>query len=108
MHIYRLLLGLTIYISLLLLISCQKDWVFTTSSTDKVTFSSDTLRFDTVFTQIGSSTRILKIYNPSKEAINISSLYLAAGANSKFKINVDGFPGAKALKDIPIYTKESI
>jgi hypothetical protein len=108
MHIYRLLLGLTIYISLLLLISCQKEWVFTTSPTDKVTFSSDTLRFDTVFTQIGSSTRILKIYNPSKDAINISSLYLAAGANSKFKINVDGFPGAKALKDIPIYPKDSI
>jgi len=108
MQTFRILSGLTIYIALHLLYSCQKEWVFTTSSEDKVTFSSDTLRFDTVFTQIGSSTRILKIYNSSKDAINISSLYLAAGASSKFQINVDGFPGTKALKDIPIYPKDSI
>jgi len=108
MQTFRILSGLTIYIALHLLYSCQKEWVFTTSSEDKVTFSSDTLRFDTVFTQIGSSTRILKIYNSSKDAINISSLYLAAGASSKFQINVDGFPGTKALRDIPIYPKDSI
>jgi hypothetical protein len=88
--------------------SCQKDWVFTTSAKDKISFSTDTLRFDTVFTQVGSSTRILKIYNPSKEAINISAIYLVAGANSKFNINVDGIPGTKPLKDIPIYPQDSI
>lgn len=108
MHTFRLFAGLFFLITLFLMYSCQKDWVFTTSSEDKVTFSTDTLRFDTVFTQIGSSTRILKIYNPSKEAINISSLYLAAGAESKFRINVDGNIGTKALKDIPIYPKDSI
>jgi len=108
MHTFRLLTGFLIYISLYFLCSCQKDWVFTTSAEDKLTFSTDTLRFDTVFTQIGSSTRILKIYNPSKAAINISSLYLAAGADSKFRINVDGIPGTKPLKDIPIYPQDSI
>ncbi len=108
MHTFRLLTGFLIYISLYFLCSCQKDWVFTTSAEDKLTFSTDTLRFDTVFTQIGSSTRILKIYNPSKDAINISSLYLAAGADSKFRINVDGIPGTKPLKDIPIYPQDSI
>lgn len=73
-----------------------------------MTFSSDTLRFDTVFTRIGSSTRILKIYNPSREAIRISSLYLAAGAASRFRINVDGVPGTQTLRDIPIYPKDSL
>lgn len=29
--------------------------------------STDTLRFDTVFTTIGSSTRIIKLYNPHKD-----------------------------------------
>ncbi len=72
--------------------SCQKE-VFTTNPSDKLAFSTDTLRFDTVFTELGSATRFFKIYNASKKSIRIQKLSLRAGANSKFRLNVDGLPG---------------
>lgn len=77
---------------LLSLVFCQKE-KFTTDGADKLEFSTDTLRFDTVFTELGSATRILKVYNRHKESIRISKIYLEKGASSKFNLNVDGLPG---------------
>ena len=71
---------------------CQKDQ-FTTNPADKLEFSSDTLRFDTVFTELGSATRILKVYNRHKKSIRISKIYLQNGDQSRFNLNVDGLPG---------------
>jgi hypothetical protein len=71
---------------------CQKER-FTSDPADKLSFSTDTLRFDTVFTRLGSATRILKIYNPHKESIRISELFLESGEASKFNLNVDGISG---------------
>jgi hypothetical protein len=71
---------------------CQKER-FTVNSADKLEFSTDTLRFDTVFTQLGSATRILKVYNRHKRSIRISKIYLENGNNSRFNLNVDGLPG---------------
>lgn len=71
---------------------CQKE-KFTTAPEDKLEFSADTLRFDTVFTELGSATRILKVYNRHKESIRISKIYLANGPASRFNLNVDGLPG---------------
>lgn len=71
---------------------CQKER-FTTDPTDKLAFSTDTLRFDTVFTQLGSATRILKVFNPHKQSIRIARIALANGDASKFNLNVDGLPG---------------
>ena len=62
--------------------TCQKEY-FTTNPADKLAFSTDTLRFDTSFTKLGSATRILKIYNRRKESIRISKIYLANGADSR-------------------------
>lgn len=68
---------------------CQKER-FTTNPSDKLAFSTDTLRFDTVFTSLGSATRFFKIYNPHKESIRISKIYLENGSASRFRLNVDG------------------
>ncbi len=75
------------------LLSCQKER-FTTNPDDLLAFSTDTLRFDTVFTSLGSATRILKVYNRHRESIRISRIYLGSGAQSRFRLNVDGLPGA--------------
>ena len=56
--------------------------------------SMDTLTFDTVFTTIGSTTRSIVVRNPSDQNINISSIRLAAGSQSMFRLNVDGTPGS--------------
>ncbi len=86
---------------------CKKEFVFTDSPKDKLTFSVDTLRFDTVFTQLGSATRILKAYNRSSKWIKISKINLEKGSASKFNLNVDGLPG-RSFEDIEIAPKDSL
>ena len=71
---------------------CQKER-FTTNAADKLEFSADTLRFDTVFTELGSATRILKLYNRHNKSIRVSKIYLEKGDQSRFNLNVDGLPG---------------
>jgi len=69
--------------------SCEKDEL-TSLSSAKIEFSSDTVTFDTVFTEVGSVTRIFKVYNNNNKSIKISSVYLKNGASSNYRINVDG------------------
>jgi len=90
----------------LLLTFCQKER-FTTDGADKLAFSTDTLHFDTVFTQLGSATRILKVYNRHKESIRISRIYLANGASSRFNLNIDGLPG-NDQRDLEIAPNDSL
>lgn len=70
-------------------------------------FSTDTLAFDTVFTQMGTATRSFKIYNPYDQTIRISHIHLGGGTSSPFRLNVDGLPGAD-FQDIEIAPNDSI
>ncbi len=74
--------------------SCKKTELFSKSN---VTFSTDTLVFDTVFTTIGSTTKNFKIYNPDSKTIEIEEIELMGDKNSPFRINVDGTSGTKFL-----------
>ena len=94
-------------LTLILLTACQKEDKFTTSSGDKLEFSVDTLRFDTVFTELGSDTRFIRVYNRHNESIRISEIQLAGNQQSKFNLNVDGIPGDKH-EDVVIYPHDSI
>lgn len=89
-----------------LLFACRKD-PLSTDPSDKLEFSNDTVIFDTVFTTIGSTTKRLLIYNPSDKRIVISSIQLAGGSASKFRLNVDGVPGV-SHHDIEIQGKDSM
>lgn len=95
-------------LSIVLLMSgaCRKEENFDTSPDLKLGFSTDTVFFDTVFSTVGSSSRVFMIYNPSKERVNISSVRLARGNNSPFRLNVDGIPGTE-IKDLEIAGKDS-
>lgn len=68
---------------------CYKETISTDPSI-KLSFSADTVLFDTVFTTIGSATRYLMVYNPSKNDIEIASVRLAGGQASPYRMNVDG------------------
>src|SRR5690242_11874812 len=72
---------------------CNPSDKIDTSPTLRLSFSSDTVLFDTVFTTIGSSTRISKIYNHNNHRINISDIQLTGGVASPFRINIDGQSG---------------
>lgn len=86
--------------------SCKKNKL-TTDSGAKVSFSQDSILFDTVFTTIGSSTRNFRIRNKNNSRINISSIVLQGGTASAFKINVDGSPGT-SFTDVEIAANDSI
>jgi hypothetical protein len=86
---------------------CKKEFSFTKNAGDKLEFSTDTLHFDTVFTQLGSATRILKIYNKSKKWLRVSKIFLEKGSDSKFQINVDGLPG-RSFENLEIAPKDSL
>ena len=92
---------------LLCLSGCIKDPEFYTGSDVELTFSVDTLRFDTVFTTQGSATRLIKIFNPKDQAIRISSIEFASGNSPFFRMNVDGLSG-EAFQDVEILAKDSI
>lgn len=97
-----------IIIGLLLIIisqSCVKERI-NTSSSARIEFSTDTLHFDTVFTQIGSATRFVKIFNQENEDVILSEVKMR-NDNSSFRINVDGLDGP-VVNDVRIPANDSI
>lgn len=87
--------------------ACDPNDDYITDSNAKLAFSLDTLRFDTVFTQIGSATRSFKVYNRNDRTIRISNITLLGSSAVKFRLNVDGLPGNQ-LTDVDIYPNDSI
>lgn len=53
-------------------------------------FSTDSVLFDTLFTSKQSITKRFRIYNDNEKAVNISSIALANGNNSQYKVFVNG------------------
>lgn len=86
--------------------SCRNDFE-TTPSTGNLEFSRDTIFLDTVFTNIGSSTFNLKVYNRGDEAISIPSVRLGRGEASNYRLNVDGVPG-RTFENVEILANDSI
>ena len=92
--------------AILFVTSCHKDPVITDSSA-KISFSQDSVLFDTVFVKLGSTTKQIKIYNKNSKRIVISSIQLSQTGNSMFRLNVNGSPG-KVFKDVEVPAKDSI
>jgi hypothetical protein len=100
-----------LYLLLLLIIpvwfaSCEREDISSNPSL-KLKFSTDTVMFDTVFTTIGSSTRYFKVYNRNKQDLKISSIQLAGGNSSYYRMNVDGV-AANTVTDITIRKNDSL
>ncbi len=91
---------------LLLWSSCRKDFDFE-PSTGNLQFSKDTVYLDTVFTNIGSSTYNLKVYNRSNKDIVIPTVRLAQGEASHYRLNVDGMAG-KVFENVELLAKDSM
>ena len=86
--------------------SCRKE-SFTSSKEARLITSIDSLHFDTVFTTTGSVSQFLKIINPNKEGIKISTVRLGGGSSSPFRINVDGITGPE-VKNAEVLGEDSI
>src|SRR3982750_346777 len=90
---------------MIVLFACTKE-SFTTNPADRLNTSEDTLHFDTVFTSTGSISQVVKIINNNNNNIKVSSVKIAGGNNSFFKINVDGIPGPE-VKNVDIAANDS-
>jgi len=86
--------------------SCRNDFEFS-PTIGQLQFSKDTVYLDTVFTNIGSSTYNLKVYNKSDENILIPNIGLGLGETSEYRLNIDGIPG-KTFENIELLAQDSM
>ena len=77
------------------------------TNTGDLSFSEDTILFDTLFTTVGSTTKKFKIYNDQSSPIQISTIRLEKQTNSMFRINVDGEAGV-TFNDVIVPAKDSL
>ncbi|MDR0790618.1 MAG: hypothetical protein LBO06_07465 [Bacteroidales bacterium] len=89
------------------LTSCIDEENFAEGSNVSLKFSADTLSFDTVFTQMGSITKQVLVYNNENSPVKINSVRLGGGVSSFFRLNTDG-DTAIVARDVEIGAKDSI
>ena len=102
--------NLLLFISLTLsvfTVSCRKEHNFSDNPSKDISLSTDTISFDTVFTSVGSATKVLMIYNHNSENLKINSIRLEKGGSSPYSINVDGQAGT-SFSDKEIYANDSL
>ena len=87
------------------LTSCQED-IISEDPALNLSFSRDTVSFDTVFTGIGSATQQVKIYNPNRNAVRID--YIRLDSARWFRINVDGENDPTRLRDMDLRGGDSL
>jgi len=94
--------------------SCRNDFEFS-PSTGNLEFARDTVYLDTVFSNIGSSTYNLKVYNRSDEDITIPTIQFENGEGSLYRMNVDGGTGlqgdeqiGKFFEDVELLANDSL
>lgn len=97
------LLGALSISSVLFLNSCAED----ISNLPKITVSKDTIIFDTVFTNLGSMTKVFLIRNNSNETVNLNKVYIPGGNASNYRFNVNGFEGP-SVEDLELDGHDSI
>ncbi|ANW95459.1 hypothetical protein AXE80_03820 [Wenyingzhuangia fucanilytica] len=85
--------------------SCRKDFS-TVNSNGNLSFSTDTLFLDTVFNDLSTTTKILKVYNRSKNDLIIPKIKLENN-NSKYRMNIDGIPGTE-FENVLLLKKDSL
>ena len=93
-------------VMLVSLFACE-DEGYMNSPDAQLRFSVDTITFDTIFTTIGSTTRRFTVQNPYEETVLISSIRLAGGNTSNFRLNVNGI-GGNELYDVEVPARDSI
>ena len=114
--LYRLMIRILKYFLCatlaVIVIACTDDDSFTASPNNRLTFSTDTVGMDTVFSSVPTSTRTFWVYNRSGDGIRCLSVGLERGNQSGFRVNVDGsYLGSSSgyqVSDIEVRDKDSI
>lgn len=94
------------WLSVCLCFACKKETIITGKDAS-IVLSADTLRFDTVFTSVGSITQYFTIKNSNHQKLHLSGVRLKGGTASSFKINVDGTQGPE-VNDVELEADDSL
>ena len=70
--------------------ACTDDDTFSTSRSNVLSFSVDTVKLDTLFSTVPSVTKTFWVRNNSGDGIRIQTARLERGGQSGFRVNVDG------------------
>lgn len=90
-----------------LLWSCIDDVHYSNDPNCRLRFECDTLAFDTLFTDIGSSTGVFLVYNPNDDDLLLPDVRLARGEASPFRVNIDG-ENRSSWHDIDLRAHDSL
>lgn len=96
---------LVVILLLTCLVACQHE-IVSDDPNMQISFSHDTVLFDTVFTTMGSSTKLVMVYNPNRQAVQIEQVSMQEGKH--FRINLDGENNIEELRDITLRGKDSL
>ena len=73
-----------------LLVACSDDDNFSSAGGLRLSFSTDTLKLDTVFSKTPSATYTFWVHNDNDDGIRLSHVSLARKNQTGFRVNVDG------------------
>ena len=91
-----------------IIISCElQEEKFSTDPDIKLSFSIDTVFFDTVFTSLGSITKRLKVYNTSENAVQIDRITIGNKNDSPYSLVINGFESS-SLNQTRLLGKDSL
>ena len=85
--VLRYLLGIFVMLGF---VACMDDDDFSTSKSDLLSFSTDTVRLDTTFSNVPTPTKTMWVYNRTGKSIRCSNVRLEGGNQEGFRVNVDG------------------
>lgn len=84
------LLTYLLLISSLAFLACANDETFTTNASSLLTFSSDTVSMDTVFSTVPTTTKTFWVYNKTDNGLRCRNIKLRNGNQTGFRVNVNG------------------
>ena len=93
----------------LLAAACSDYESFSNDPNLRLSFSKDTIVFDTLVSTIPSSTKTLFVFNNNDDGMRISSIQLEGGTESRFRVNADGrYLAGGAWNDFQILKHDSL
>lgn len=108
----RIFLISTLFVLTVWLTACSDNEDFSADASRRLTFVSDTIRMDTVFSRIPTSTKSSWVYNRSGSGIRCRNIRLENGNQMGFRVNVDGIYLSQSagyqVNDIEVRNGDSI
>ncbi|MEO9965643.1 MAG: hypothetical protein ABJF11_07640 [Reichenbachiella sp.] len=101
-------LGPLVILTCFLIQACQpSEEELSSDNSLRLSYSTDTVTFDTLFSRVGSITKRFKVYNPNDKAINLDRVSLGGGDLSSYNITVNGSKGNRFTDEV-IFGQDSL